>query len=65
MCELYLQGGLKAAITADAIQGLTLILVSIVCIAQGTYETGGVKDVYHISKDNGKRSSYLLNVYTA
>lgn len=48
-----LKGGLKAAITADVIQGLTMIFVSIGVIIQGAYETGGVAKVYDINKDNG------------
>lgn len=48
------QGGLKAAITADAIQGSVLILVSALISIQGAYETGTVKDVYEINKKNGK-----------
>lgn len=47
------QGGLKAAITADTIQGVVLIAVSILITAQGAYETGGVKEVYDINKQNG------------
>lgn len=49
-----IQGGLKAAITADAIQGTVLILVSVLISIQGAYETGNVKDVYNINKENGK-----------
>lgn len=49
-----LQGGLKAAITADAIQGLTLVLVCIFVIVQGTYETGSIEKVYTINRDDGE-----------
>lgn len=48
-----MKGGLKAAITADAIQGTVLILVTIAIIAQGVYETGNIEDVYNINKENG------------
>lgn len=48
-----LLGGLKAAIIADVIQSMTMILVSIAIIIQGTYETGSVKKVFNINKDNG------------
>lgn len=49
-----LLGGLKAAIIADVIQSMTMILVSIAIIIQGTYETGSVKKVFNINKENGK-----------
>lgn len=51
-----LQGGLKAAITADVIQGITIILVSVVVIGQGVFETGGIAEVYKINRDNGTES---------
>lgn len=54
MNVVYSQGGLKAAITADAIQGLTLMGVCICVVAQGAFETGSVEDLYTISRDNGK-----------
>ena len=47
-------GGLKAAITADVIQGVTMILVSIVIFIQGAYESGGLKNVYETNRDNGR-----------
>lgn len=53
------QGGLKAAITADAIQGMVLIFVSVLIGIQGAYETGSVKDVYNINKENGK---FFMNI---
>lgn len=49
-----LLGGIKAAITADVIQGLLLIVVSLGFIIQGTYDAGGIKQVYQINKNNGK-----------
>lgn len=50
----WIKGNLKAAITADVIQGITMILVSFGVIAQGVYEAGGVEKVYKISRDHGK-----------
>lgn len=47
-------GGLKAAITADVIQGVTMILVSIVIFAQGVFETGGITKVYEINRDHDR-----------
>uniref|UniRef100_A0A1B0CZK3 Sodium/solute symporter n=1 Tax=Phlebotomus papatasi TaxID=29031 RepID=A0A1B0CZK3_PHLPP len=44
-------GGLKAAITADVIQGLTMITISLAIIIQGTYETGGPLKVFNTAKD--------------
>lgn len=49
-------GGLKAAITADAIQGLIMIIVSMGVIIQGAYDVGGVDNIIQINKDNGKRA---------
>lgn len=49
---------MKAAITADVIQGITTILVSFSVIAQGIYESGGVEKAYKINKDEGE---YTLN----
>lgn len=45
---------MKAAITADAIQGFVLIFVTIMITIQGIIETGNIHDVYQINKDNGK-----------
>lgn len=47
-------GGLKAAITADVIQTLTITMVSLLVIGQGVYESGGVENVYNINRDNSK-----------
>lgn len=56
---LSIQGGLKAAITADTIQGAVLIAVSILICIQGAYETGTVRDVYNINKENGESSNLI------
>lgn len=45
------KGGLKAAITADVIQGLTMITISLAIIIQGAYETGGPIKVFNTVKD--------------
>lgn len=47
-------GGIKAVITADVIQGLLMIFVSIGLIVQGVYDAGGVGEVIRINNDNGK-----------
>lgn len=47
-------GGLKAAIHADVMQGLTMIIVSMAIIIQGTLEVGGFGTVYTVSKDRGR-----------
>lgn len=57
---INIQGGLKAAITADAIQGTVLILVSVLICIQGAYETGTMKDVYNINRENGKMSKFIF-----
>lgn len=49
-----MQGGLKAAITADVIQGVTMILVSIVIFVQGAVESSGLSKVYEVNRDHGR-----------
>lgn len=49
---------MKAAITADVIQGITMIIISFGVIAQGIYESGGVEKAYVINKAHGM---YLLS----
>lgn len=49
------QGGLKAAITADLIQGLVITAMSALVIAQGVYESGGVTNVYNANRDSGEQ----------
>lgn len=51
---IFLQGGLKAAILADVIQGVTMIIVSIIIIIQGCLKAGGIMNVYEISKERGR-----------
>lgn len=51
---LSLQGGLKAAILADVMQGLTMIAISVAIIIQGCVEAGGFVDVFNISKKDGR-----------
>lgn len=51
--DYHFQGNLKAAITADVIQGITMIIISFGVIAQGIYESGGVKKAYVINKEHG------------
>ncbi|KAH8382196.1 hypothetical protein KR009_002237 [Drosophila setifemur] len=49
-----IMGGLKAAINADVIQTLTILVVTMAVCIQGTISTGGVKKVYQLNKDNGR-----------
>ncbi|XP_076265749.1 sodium-coupled monocarboxylate transporter 1 [Rhynchophorus ferrugineus] len=49
-----LLGGLKAAILADVMQGLTMIAVSFAIIAQGCVEAGGPGNVFYLSKRDGR-----------
>lgn len=60
-----IQGNLKAAITADVIQGITMIIISFGVIAQGIYESGGIEKVYAINKEHGmyKIKLYVCNIY--
>lgn len=47
-------GGLKAAILADVMQGLTMIAVSLAIIFQGCFEAGGMDEVYRRNKEGGR-----------
>ncbi|CAO1435826.1 unnamed protein product [Diamesa hyperborea] len=49
-----LLGGLKAAITADVIQVLVTIVVSVAIIIQSTILAGGVQNVYDKNRDTGR-----------
>ncbi|ALC46063.1 CG7720 [Drosophila busckii] len=49
-------GGLKAAINADVIQTLTILVVTVAVCIQGTISSGGPKRVYQLNKDNGRLS---------
>ncbi|XP_058981283.1 sodium-coupled monocarboxylate transporter 1 [Musca domestica] len=53
-----IKGGLKAAINADVIQTVTVILVSIVIIVKGTIFSGGPKRVYDINQQDGRLSFF-------
>lgn len=55
-----IQGNLKAAITADVIQGITMIIVSFGVIAQGAYEAGGVEKAVEINRDNGRLDFFTV-----
>uniref|UniRef100_A0A1I8Q3V8 Sodium/solute symporter n=1 Tax=Stomoxys calcitrans TaxID=35570 RepID=A0A1I8Q3V8_STOCA len=56
-----IKGGLKAAINADVIQTVTVILVSIVIIVKGTIFSGGPKEVYDINRRDGRFSFFNFN----
>lgn len=51
---LLFQGGLKAAILADVMQGLTIVAVSVAIIFQGCIEVGGFGTVYERNKEGGR-----------
>ncbi|XP_021713419.1 sodium-coupled monocarboxylate transporter 1 isoform X1 [Aedes aegypti] len=49
-----LLGGLKAAIMADVIQGVTMILISIAIIIQSMITVGGFDKIFTIPAENGR-----------
>ncbi|XP_023177962.1 sodium-coupled monocarboxylate transporter 2 [Drosophila hydei] len=51
-----IMGGLKAAINADVIQTITILVVTIAVCIQGTISSGGPKKVYQLNRDNGRLS---------
>ncbi|KAM7364289.1 sodium-coupled monocarboxylate transporter 1 isoform 2-T14 [Cochliomyia hominivorax] len=53
-----IKGGLKAAINADVIQTVTVIIVSIAIIIKGTIFSGGMKRVYDINRNDGRLSFF-------
>lgn len=55
-------GGLKAAIWADVIQGLTMIAVSLAIIIQGFIEGGGMKKVVETNIDGGRLDFFNFNM---
>ncbi|ENN80491.1 hypothetical protein YQE_03095, partial [Dendroctonus ponderosae] len=56
-------GGLKAAILADVMQGLTMIAISVAIIIQGCVEAGGFVDVFNISKKDGRLDFFKTLMY--
>ncbi|KAI8130172.1 Sodium/iodide cotransporter [Lucilia cuprina] len=59
ICVFFsIKGGLKAAINADVIQTVTVIIVSIAIIIKGTIFSGGVKRVYDINRNDGRLSFF-------
>ncbi|XP_018327907.1 sodium-coupled monocarboxylate transporter 2 [Agrilus planipennis] len=49
-----LLGGLKAAILADVMQGITIIAISVLFIIQGTINAGGVYNVFKTNIEGGR-----------
>lgn len=47
---------MKAAINADVIQTITILVVTVAVCIQGTLSSGGPKKVYELNRDNGKQS---------
>ncbi|XP_065371723.1 sodium-coupled monocarboxylate transporter 1 [Calliphora vicina] len=59
ICVFFsIKGGLKAAINADVIQTITVIIVSIAIIIKGTIFSGGAKRVYDINRNDGRLSFF-------
>jgi Na+/proline symporter len=48
------QGGLKAAITADVVQGLSMIVCSLAIIIVGSIDVGGFGKVIELSSERGR-----------
>jgi Na+/proline symporter len=48
------QGGLKAAITADVVQGLSMIACSLAIIIYGSIDVGGFGKVVDVSSERGR-----------
>lgn len=48
------QGGLKAAITADVVQGLSMIACSLAIIIFGSIDVGGFGEVLNLSAERGR-----------
>lgn len=57
-----IMGGLKAAITADVIQGLLMIGISLAVIVQGTYNAGGIGTVVEVSNARGRLDFFNFNM---
>ncbi|KAF2882368.1 hypothetical protein ILUMI_23788 [Ignelater luminosus] len=55
-------GGLKAAILADVMQGLTMIAVSVGIIIQGCIEAGGVGTVFETNKNGGRLNFFTFDM---
>ncbi|XP_063925418.1 sodium-coupled monocarboxylate transporter 1 isoform X2 [Zophobas morio] len=55
-------GGLKAAILADVMQGLTMIAVSLAIIVQGCIEVGGFGAVFERNKNDGRLDFLNFNM---
>lgn len=51
---------MKAAINADVIQTITILVVTVAVCIQGTLSSGGPKNVYQLNRDNGKQSRDLF-----
>ncbi|CAH1111191.1 unnamed protein product [Psylliodes chrysocephalus] len=54
-------GGLKAAIWADVLQSVTMVVVSVAIIIYGCIEAGGVGNVIDINKANGRLEFFNFN----
>lgn len=55
------KGNLKAAITADVIQGITMIIVSFGVIAQGFFTAGGVEKAVTINREQGRLDFFTFS----
>ncbi|XP_066253247.1 sodium-coupled monocarboxylate transporter 1 [Euwallacea similis] len=57
-----LLGGLKAAILADVMQGLTMIAICVAIIVQGCVEAGGFGNVFNITQRDGRLNFFNWNL---
>ncbi|XP_066143766.1 sodium-coupled monocarboxylate transporter 1 [Euwallacea fornicatus] len=57
-----LLGGLKAAILADVMQGLTMIAICVAIIIQGCVEAGGFGNVFNITQRDGRLNFFNWNL---
>ncbi|XP_049823231.1 sodium-coupled monocarboxylate transporter 1 [Aethina tumida] len=55
-------GGLKAAILADVMQGLTMIALSVAIIFQGCFEVGGVSQVVTRNYEDGRLNFFNFDM---
>ncbi|KAL1498087.1 hypothetical protein ABEB36_008942 [Hypothenemus hampei] len=54
-------GGLKAAILADVMQGITMIAICVAIIIQGCVEAGGFGPVFNVTRHDGRLDFFNWN----
>ncbi|XP_057651521.1 sodium-coupled monocarboxylate transporter 1 [Diorhabda carinulata] len=55
-------GGLKAAIWADVMQGVTMIVVSMAIMFQGCFEAGGPLKVIEVNREDGRLNFFNFSM---